>query len=96
MMANVVKFPAIESHDLLFLRKGPNLNILRVPAFVLPYPSQHGTAQPTVMGKGRVSAVSDGEVGLEVAVVFCRIVVMAFVVQFAFLQCLSNWAPKLN
>ena len=71
VMANVVKFPAIESHDILFLRKGPNLNILREPAFVLPYPSQHGTAQPTVMGKGRVSAVSDRDVGLEVVVVFC-------------------------
>ena len=50
----------------------------------------------TVMVRGRVSAESDGEVGVEVAVVFCRIVVMAFVVQFAFLQCIVFWAPKLN
>lgn len=96
VMANVVRFPAIESHDNLFLRKSHDVNTLREPAFVLPYPSQPGNAQLTVMGRGRVSAVSDRDVGLEVAVVFCRIVVMAFVVHFAFLQCRSNWAQKLN
>lgn len=62
-----MRFPAIESQDILFL-KGPNVNILREPAFVLPYPSQHKNAQPTLMGRGRVS---DRDVGLEVVVVFC-------------------------
>lgn len=52
VMANVVRFPAIESHDNLFLRKGPDVNTLREPAFVLPYPSQPGNAQLTVMGRG--------------------------------------------
>lgn len=52
VMANVVRFPAIESHDNLFLRKGPDMNTLREPAFVLPYPSQHGNAQLIVMGRG--------------------------------------------
>ena len=47
VMANVVRFPAIEPHDILFLRKDPDVNILREPAFALPNLSQHENAKLT-------------------------------------------------
>ena len=45
--ANDVRFPAIEPHDILFLRKDPDVNILREPAFALPNLSQHENAKLT-------------------------------------------------